>query len=453
MFFNTQNRATAIDTSLHTGAGSSSILPGLSTGNPFDSSSAISQSQRMVGASQSLSTLNAIPMADSASVVTRGRLPAAAVAGSVNRGRTLVADPLTPPAGSVSRGRTLVTDPTGSVGRGRTLVTDPVTPPAGSVGRGRTLVTDPVTPPTESVSRGRTLVTDPTGSVSRGRTLVTDPVSVVTRGRIPLPGPTLTSFALTADPGGTPGNALDLGFIRANSPKTVNDSVSNIDLNDFYRFTVDTDNHLSLRLSGLSADADLEIIRDSNGNGLVDPGEVIAKSQNGGSNNELIDLQGMSGRYYARVLSYNGINNTNYTLSLSASGGAFGTAPEPNNSLSQAYDISTLNGNRNFSGFVSTTSDQKDVYRFSLDTTSNFKLVLSGLSQDADVEVILDSNYNNVIDVGEVIGQGHLAGNSRESFDLQNLASGDYFVQVHAYSDYGATNATNYNLFLLGQPV
>jgi Bacterial pre-peptidase C-terminal domain len=206
-------------------------------------------------------------------------------------------------------------------------------------------------------------------------------------------------------------------------------------LNDFYRFTVDTDSNLTLRLSGLSADADVEIIRDSNLNGLIDVGEVITRSQNGGSSEEFIDLRGLAGSYY------NGINNTNYTLSLSAGG-----------SLSQAYDIGTLNGNRNFSGFVSSTSDQNDVYRFNLGTTSNFKLVLSGLSQDTDVEVIQDRNGNNIIDLGEVIKSSKLAGTNGESIDLQNLAAGDYFVRVYAYTSGGITNTTNYNLFLLGQP-
>jgi hypothetical protein len=284
---------------------------------------------------------------------------------------------------------------------------------------------------------------------SRAPLQVPEP-AVVTRAPIPASTSNSFTFALAADPGSTPGTSLDLGYVRANSPRTVNDSVSSIDINDFYRFTVDTDSNLTLRLSGLSADADVEIIRDSNYNGVVDPGEVITRSDRGGSSEEVIDLRGLAGRYYARVLSYNGTNNTNYTLSLSAGGGAFGTAPEPNNSSSQAYDIGTLNGNRNFSGFVSSTSDLSDFYRFNLGKTSNFRLVLSGLSQDADVEVIRDSNGNNVIDLSdEVIGQGRLSGSSRESIDRQNLAAGNYFARVYAY---GTTNATNYNLFLLGQP-
>jgi hypothetical protein len=258
------------------------------------------------------------------------------------------------------------------------------------------------------------------------------------------------TLALAAEPDNTLGTALDLGYIRANSPKTLIGSVSSTDINDFYRFTVDTDSNLTLRLSDLSADADVEIIRDGNFNGLVDLGEVITRSQQGGSSEEFIDLRGLAGSYYVRVLSYNGINNTNYTLSLAADGGTFGSAPEANDRLSQAYTIGTLNGNRNFSGFVSSTSDQNDFYHFNLGTTSNFKLVLSGLSQDADVEVIQDSNSNNIIDPTEVIKGSWLAGNNRESIDLQNLAAGDYIVRVSAF---GTTNATDYNLYLLGQPI
>ena len=438
MFFNTQNRSNAIDTSLNTTWANSSALPRALTGNPLNANSTISQSQQFVGASQSLPTRAPIPVTQPVDVVTRTPIPVTQPVGVVTR----TPIPVTQPVGVVTRTPIPVTQPVGVV----TRTPIPVTQPVDVVTR----TPIPVTQPVDVVTRTPIPVTQPVGIVTRTPIPVTQPVGVVTRSQTLVTGSNINAVALTADPGGTPGAALDLGYIRANSPKTVTDSVSSIDINDFYRFTVDTDSNLTLRLSGLSADADVEIIRDSNFNGLVDPGEVITKSQRGGSNEELIDLRGLAGSYYVRVLSYNGINNTNYTLNLSANGGAFGIAPEPNNSLSQPYDIGTLNGNRNFSGFVSSTSDQNDVYRFNLGTTSNFKLVLSGLSQDADVEVIRDSNGNNIIDPGEVIQASRLSGASRESIDLQNLTSGDYFVRVLAY---GTTNATNYNLYLLGQPL
>jgi hypothetical protein len=332
-------------------------------------------------------------------------------------------------------------------------VTDPQSP-----SRRLPPLPDPATTVPQSPSRRLPPLPDPATTVPQGpsRRLppLPDPATTVPQGpsrRLPpLPSSDSIALALAAEPDNTLGTALDLGYIRANSPKTLIGSVSSTDINDFYRFTVDTDSNLTLRLSDLSADADVEIIRDGNFNGLVDLGEVITRSQQGGSSEEFIDLRGLAGSYYVRVLSYNGINNTNYTLSLAADGDTFGSAPEANDRLSQAYTIGTLNGNRNFSGFVSSTSDQNDFYHFNLGTTSNFKLVLSGLSQDADVEVIQDSNSNNIIDPTEVIKGSWLAGNNRESIDLQNLAAGDYIVRVYAF---GTTNATDYNLYLLGQPI
>ena len=406
MFFDSQSHSTSSNTALDTTLAFSSAFPGISSENPLDSTSNIAQSQRMIGASQSLPTRISMPVLGTE---------------SPSRGRTPLPDPATTVPQSPSRGPTLVTDPQSPSRR---------LPP----------LPDPATTVPQSPSRRLPPLPDPATTVPQGPS----------RRLPPLPSSDSIALALAAEPDSTLGTALDLGYIRANSPKTLTGSVSNTDINDFYRFTVDTDSNLTLQLSALSADADVEIIRDGNFNSLVDLGEVITRSQKGGSSEEFIDLRGLAGSYYVRVLSYNGTNNTNYTLSLSAGGGTLGSAPEANNSLSQAYTIGTLNGNRNFSGFVSSTSDQNDFYHFNLGTTSNFKLVLSGLSQDADVEVVQDSNSNNIIDPGEVVKGSWLAGNNRESIDLQNLTAGDYFVRVQAF---GTTNATDYNLYLLGQPI
>ena len=411
MFFDSQSHSTSSNTALDTTLAFSSAFPGISSENPLDSTSNIAQSQRMIGASQSLPTRISMPVLGTE---------------SPSRGRTPLPDPATAVPQSPSRRLPPLPDPATTVPQSPSRRLPPLP--------------DPATTVPQSPSRGRTLVTGPATTAPQGPS----------RGRTPLPSSDSIALALAAEPDSTLGTALDLGYIRASSPKTLTGSVSNTDINDFYRFTVDTDSNLTLQLSALSADADVEIIRDGNFNSLVDLGEVITRSQKGGSSEEFIDLRGLAGSYYVRVLSYNGTNNTNYTLSLSAGGGTFGSAPEANNSLSQAYTIGTLNGNRNFSGFVSSTSDQNDFYHFNLGTTSNFKLVLSGLSQDADVEVVQDSNSNNIIDPGEVVKGSWLAGNNRESIDLQNLTAGDYFVRVQAF---GTTNATDYNLYLLGQHI
>lgn len=56
---------------------------------------------------------------------------------------------------------------------------------------------------------------------------------------------------------------------------------------------------------------------------------------------------------------------------------------EPNNTLSNAYNLSTLSGSRSFTDYVG-SSDLQDFYRFSLSKASNLNLSLTGLSADAD---------------------------------------------------------------------
>ncbi|MCA2708056.1 MAG: S8 family serine peptidase, partial [Microcystis sp. M025S2] len=86
-----------------------------------------------------------------------------------------------------------------------------------------------------------------------------------------------------------------------------------------------------------------------------------------------------------------------------------------------------------YSDFVG-SADTNDYYRFSLGTSSNFSLSLTGLSADADVS-LLDSN-------GTVITSSTNGSNSSESITRQ-LNAGTYFVRVYPYS-----GSTNYDLTL-----
>jgi trimeric autotransporter adhesin len=231
-------------------------------------------------------------------------------------------------------------------------------------------------------------------------------------------------------------------------------AINNGNTSDTYHFSNNfPSSNYTISLTGLSADADLRVIRDANHNGIVDVGEEITRSEQFGAASETISLQGLgTGDYFIQVYQYNG-NTTNYTLTVQGAPG-IGFAPESNNTLNQAYDLGTLNGTRSFDGFVGSTStfvanDPSDFYRFTLGTTSNFSLSLAGLSADANVQVIRDSNNNGVVDTGEVIAWGTGGGIAPEFIDIQGLGAGDYFVQVIQAQ---ANANTNYNLTLQATP-
>ncbi|WP_421655132.1 pre-peptidase C-terminal domain-containing protein [Leptothermofonsia sp. ETS-13] len=246
----------------------------------------------------------------------------------------------------------------------------------------------------------------------------------------------------------------NLGTLTSGVASNSSGFISTTNTTDVYRFNLGSTGNLNLALNGLSADADVRIIRDANSNGIVDIGEEIIRSANGGSTAESINLQGLgAGSYFAQVYQWSGTtSSTSYNLSLTAYSG-LGWATEPNNTLGNAYNLRTLNGSRSFSGWVSGNSsyfyDANDYYRFSLGTDSNFSLSLSGLSADADVQLIRDANFNGTVDVGEVIASSTLGSSFSESISLSGLEDGTYFVRVYPFG--GA--ATSYTLNLTGTPV
>lgn len=81
------------------------------------------------------------------------------------------------------------------------------------------------------------------------------------------------------------------------------DFVGSTDTNDYYRFAVANTSNLNLSLTGLSSDADVELLNSS--------GAVITSSSNSGTTAESISRQLTAGTYYIRVFPYS--SSTNYT--------------------------------------------------------------------------------------------------------------------------------------------
>jgi hypothetical protein len=69
---------------------------------------------------------------------------------------------------------------------------------------------------------------------------------------------------------------------------------------------------VNLSISGLSSDADIRLIQDTNNNRIVDAGEVIRTSSNGGSSIDQISAIEQSGNYFVQVYQFSG--ETNYQL-------------------------------------------------------------------------------------------------------------------------------------------
>ncbi len=110
--------------------------------------------------------------------------------------------------------------------------------------------------------------------------------------------------------------ARDLGVLGGT--QTLADSVSNARPDSLYRFTLPATSDFKLTVSGLTADVDVALIKDINGDNSIDFTDIIASSQEPDLSPESIDLNALgAGTYFVRVYQYQG--GTNFNLNLSAS--------------------------------------------------------------------------------------------------------------------------------------
>jgi hypothetical protein len=123
-----------------------------------------------------------------------------------------------------------------------------------------------------------------------------------------------TTVSPSADPGNSLSEALDIGNLKGT--RTYNEFVGSVDLEDYYRFQLDTTSNLQLDLSGLSAYTYVELILDRNGNGSIDSGEVL--NRDSGSSSASIRTPLGAGTYAIRVYLNAANYNTTYTLQVSA---------------------------------------------------------------------------------------------------------------------------------------
>jgi hypothetical protein len=239
-------------------------------------------------------------------------------------------------------------------------------------------------------------------------------------------GPSIPTLALyssrtTVDrAGNTLGKARNIGTLT--SSQTFSDWVGSSDTNDYYRFALTEARSFSLRLDGLSADADVQLLSST--------GATIVNSTQGGKLAESISRSLTAGTYYVRVYPHSG--STSYNLTLSSA--PFDRA---GNSLGAARNIGTLSTSQSFSDWVG-SADTNDYYRFDLYQPSNLSLSLNGLSSDANVQLLNSA--------GGDVASSIRGGTTAESISRE-LAAGTYYVR--AYQNSGDTF---YNLTLSATP-
>jgi pimeloyl-ACP methyl ester carboxylesterase len=260
--------------------------------------------------------------------------------------------------------------------------------------------------------------------------------------------------------------------------KIYSDSIGGSDKKDFYRFELDRDSWLSLKLIGKNGDADLNILDAS--------GKIVYQSRSIGHNLVYEELK--AGTYYVQVFPANSYDNTAYDLKIAAdpvnsssqssssgsssvsigatpvsntgsSSVSIGTTPLSNSSGSatniQDSDGSLLTAqsvnnqwggtslNHTITGSVS-GFDKYDYYRFEVSEPSIVTAKLTSLIGDANLLIIQDSNNNGIDDYGD-----WSYGPVKSPSPVQ-LNPGTYYIRV---DQLGSNVQNDYSLNLSTKPI
>ncbi|WP_414588353.1 S8 family serine peptidase [Scytonema sp. PCC 10023] len=216
------------------------------------------------------------------------------------------------------------------------------------------------------------------------------------------------------------------------SPQIFSDTLSTSHSN-FYSFTLNGRSSFDLVLEDSSKNAHADLIQDANGNGVVDDSEVINGSIFSTTNAESISKTLDAGSYYIQVYIDESLE-TNYKLAVSAT-----PIDNAGDSFQAARNVTVNSQTKNYSDWVG-LSDTNDYYKFRLKTTSDFKLGLTEVSDNANVR-LLDVNGNTLASFVNF-------GTTNESIN-RTLDAGIYYVQVNPYEG----SETFYNLSLSATPV
>jgi hypothetical protein len=232
--------------------------------------------------------------------------------------------------------------------------------------------------------------------------------------------------------------------------RTFNNPLSDRKPSDFHKFSFSKTGTFEMSLSGLSNNANVELIRDANRNGRIDPGETIFGSYNASTLPESMRIEGLgAGNYFLRVYSVNNAS-TDYTLEMK---GIAGIPGEPSgvdsNSPQTAINIlGQLSGVREFKGNVNADNDRSDYYRFTLNQAAAFQSFLTPQQGDTVQYLYHDVNRNRVMEPDELITFAKNGANT-SLIMKETLAAGDYYLQVNKQQ----TGSTDYKLQLNATPI
>lgn len=249
------------------------------------------------------------------------------------------------------------------------------------------------------------------------------------------------------DPGNILATARNLGAVAGTV--TAREYVGVLDSLDAYRFTLNDLSNIQVSVQATSTNTQIQLVRDINGNGLVDNGEVIISETNFSSTNLSRFTQDLpSGTYFITVASRNTSASTLYELNLVATPYGGNGQPDPGNLLSSARNLGPVAGTVNIKEYVGVI-DGLDAYRFTLNDISNVQINVQATSTNTEIQLVRDINGNGLIDNGEVIASDTNFSSTNLSQITRDLPVGTYFITVASRT---ASASTLYQMSLVATP-
>jgi len=170
--------------------------------------------------------------------------------------------------------------------------------------------------------------------------------------------------------------ATPLGTVGP-SPLAAEGRVSTTDQTDVYAITTEGWTNLTVDLTGMTGDADLEL-KDSDGG-------TLGSSAAGGSDDEHVTAVVRPGTYYLVITSYG--DDTPYRLSVSGTPGEEPPADAAGSSQSDARDLGDVTGTSADASDWVGPADATDYYAFRITQRQAVTIGLDGLSADADINL------------------------------------------------------------------
>lgn len=189
---------------------------------------------------------------------------------------------------------------------------------------------------------------------------------------------------------------------------------------DYFKVNMAYTGKLTARLTNLTGNADLRIIKDVNNNGLIDAGDVKGTSANAGTTNEQLILAPIGpGKFFVEVKRVSGTPAYKLTVKTDYAGQTF----------AGAHNLGTFLGTKTRSDRVD-SEDPVDFYKIVLTSTKTVSATMTGTG-DANLELSKDMDNDGVYDDGQdFIHRSNQPGTSTENLGSFSLSAGTYFIRV-----------------------